>query len=663
MGSIAPITPAKAGFSLRENPIDKKRFSLLHANFENIISSGSAARLPECYPDGTPLGGRSRPALSEAQRLRLVEDSKCPTQKNDEKKAAFAAQMDKIRFKSEMSNYTVQLLEKAYAADPERLAAERESLVYGHIGSMSKRAIEPSEPKAEGSNGGAFAVWSFREWSGEYRLRTQVETSAELPPEQEGPRITHALTDSAAKKIADSCHYMHLRAGGYRTFLTLTFDEAGRQRVAIREADGWATRLDDERKAKGLEKGAKVGLDSPADGPYCPVFDFGWSREDGKPTAISAPDIEQGYDVTYTTIQKELGRFFDAANKMRQRGWRADKTYPWGKVTCYEREGVPVSGEPSQIIGIKGYLADKKIKLQRLPVRYCWVIENPVSERGQRNPHVHILMDWRVKFSAFASWADRLESLWGQGFAHIEKIKDSSVAGAYMAKAAGYLSKANGEDDQGPVRGNRYGISALSRAPEWVCIKRLPLHVAGHLIKDVSEYYQHTYAHLMAKRAKLNARKDRIVSQMKDVEKNQQGSMKRAKARIGAALSKVRDTLKAVPVIPSKHQIILKTDEAANLFLEWLFDDCTTYGRRRWEDCEWLPPKEYGMGYKPEELEKRGLWYTRFLESLHAGKAVRRWAGMPLAMYAEWIKQEPERDDCGAWSDYLDYEREAFLHE
>ena len=86
----------------------------------------------------------------------------------------------------------------------------------------------------------------------------------------------------------------------------------------------------------------------------------------------------------------------------------------------------------------------------------------PKNDDGEDNPHIHLLMDWRADRKHFAGWAKRIESIWGNGAFHLERIKDPTAAGAYMAKAAGYMTKAAGDDDQGEVRGNRYAISSAA---------------------------------------------------------------------------------------------------------------------------------------------------------------------------------------------------------
>lgn len=89
---------------------------------------------------------------------------------------------------------------------------------------------------------------------------------------------------------------------------------------------------------------------------------------------------------------------------------------------------------------------------------YIWVAENP---RGE-NPHVHLLTSASVSRSEFLSWAGWLESLWGHGWVHIERIRVPEAAGRYILKAVGYLGKGS-DGSQGPIRGRRYGVSANIR--------------------------------------------------------------------------------------------------------------------------------------------------------------------------------------------------------
>ncbi|WP_261840922.1 hypothetical protein [Aliamphritea ceti] len=636
-------TPPSAGFSLLAKQTGK---------FTTIEKADYLeSPLPQYYADGLPIGGRG-PAISEADRNRLVKAAKCPTGSKSPDSAAKRAEFEEQQAKA-IDNLKLakmlgvgDVISKKQDVFPENYGdVFRERGTSFDLASLlTSGELKPVVREAEASEKRAFTVISHREWSGECRIRTQVEMCNQLPPEQEGDRITNTLSLSGASKIADSCQYMHLKHGGYRTFQTLTFDDAGRCRVDIRKASGPFVELNTDKfkqevitagvKVAGLAKREgikpagvrgvnqwndhKLNADAP-DATYTPVMLI-----DGR--YYAAPTGDEGTDVTYASIQKEIGRYFDAINKMRQRGWVAKKRYPWGEVTCFEREGQSVAEKPSQVIDIKGYMAEKEMRVKRLPVRYCWVVENPTNTRGQRNPHVHILMDWRVKFSHFASWADRIESLWGQGFATLEKIKDSECAGAYMAKAAGYLSKAAGDSEQGPVKGNRYGISALSRAPGWVAEERLELGIMGHLIADTHDYFTALYGHHFAKRKQLKEQLDATPKEHR-----------KARHKVGAALGKVRRALNRLPAIASKFQILIKSKEHADEFLAWARSADKQSGNG------WLPPKASGDAWDDNKPKPTGNWLSEFQFRMHCERATRRFIGLPLKVYEACFKREQAR--------------------
>ena len=88
------------------------------------------------------------------------------------------------------------------------------------------------------------------------------------------------------------------------------------------------------------------------------------------------------------------------------------------------------------------------------PLVYIWVAENVRNE----NPHLHLLTSYQVPRSEFGAFASHVESLWGHGFAKIERVRKPAEAGRYMMKTPAYTMK-GAEDDQGTVIGNRYGIS------------------------------------------------------------------------------------------------------------------------------------------------------------------------------------------------------------
>ena len=299
------------------------------------------------------------------------------------------------------------------------------------------------------------------------------------------------------------------------------------------------------------------------------------------------------------TVQKQLSRFLDAMQKIWKRGW----------VENYE--GTEHRGEAH---------GDE-------PLDYCWVIENPKNADGEDNPHVHIMLRWRVPYKDFQAWAQRIERLWGQGFAHLEKIKEPEKAGAYMAKAAGYMTK--GQDgDQGEVRGNRYGISKPARATGWECVGIYDAGIMGTLINDVHEFFQLEYGPKIARREFLKRKLD-------ETPKTDKGQRK----RIGEALEAVRSELtdeKKLPVRPSKYSLTMVGVNAFRSFLNWAKDGaCRKF-------AHWLPVKPKGVTWA-EETRPEGVYLKEFkrqiwAERMHRAKGACSafWQSMNRGAVPDW---------------------------
>lgn len=263
-----------------------------------------------------------------------------------------------------------------------------------------------------------------REWSGEYRVSVESFTRLqEAPPQQCGDRETAALTDRAASKIKDSGAYVAACKGGFKTFCTLTFTTPMRRK------------------------------------------------------------IERGH----TTIGKEVARFMDGLQKKITRGWT------W----------TPPKDE------LEGLQAPVRIEGRDHKLNYIWVAESPDKKiiatgpdgesyetTGGINPHVHFLMDWGVERELFDCWAAQIEDLWGNGFATLEKIRNTQSATGYLLKALGYMTKGaqqvnkeTGElyNNQGIIKGNRYGISKNARAPNWECISEFEAEHMGQVVREIGE--------------------------------------------------------------------------------------------------------------------------------------------------------------------------------
>ena len=453
---------------------------------------------------------------------------------------------------------------------------------------------------------GTKAVIEHRAWCDEYRIRTKADAAiTSLPPDQAGPRYTKMLSLDGARAISESCRFMAMKKGGFKTFLTLTLDDAARCRVEIRENQGPCTEL--EFKPKTKKKPAhyvqKVTRLHGSKFEYMPGV---WGLVDAAPVKIVQNGY--GYDQTFQTVQKELSRFWDAANKMYQRGWR-EKCPDTGKVQ--RAKPSQVVGWVGDMVGSDGAPPDGHPVRQKL--NYAWVVENPKNERGQDNPHIHVMLSWSVPYRQFRAWASRIERIWGGGFGHLEKIKEPECAGSYLAKAAGYLTKAEGKADQGLVRGNRYGISQEARAPAWEIVGSYENGLMGSLVRDVYDHF--TWEH-GSKIARRNWLKDKLEETEKDD--------KKARQKIGKALESVRKELNENPDIPhrpSKYQLVIQGTHNAAQFFAWAKDKT---GKIR---NAWLPKKERGAAWC-EEKKPEGIYLHEYQRQLKASRRSiwsRRW--------------------------------------
>ncbi|NLS13352.1 hypothetical protein HGP28_10655 [Vibrio sp. SM6] len=316
-----------------------------------------------------------------------------------------------------------------------------------------------------------------REWSGQYRLQQTVETPCGNAPEANGgERFTEKLTSRAVKNIFEAGAYVATCHGGFQTFLTLTLDGAARERVlsgmeytddgapfspvsfkqnfavSVGDVAGPYTALEWYRGK--IKRKTAMNECGEIAGPYSPIF--------AKP--------EKLWEVVgaKTTIGAEVSRFINALKKFRKRG---------GVLTATER--CPESGRLfSPVPAVKASLLPEKRDFH-----YIWVAESPANDQGEPNLHVHLLMDWSVPQALFASWAARIEELWGNGYANLKRIKKSDAASSYIIKAVGYAAK-GGNADQGLIRGNRYNIAQCSRAPKWEVLESFE---AGNMAGILSE--------------------------------------------------------------------------------------------------------------------------------------------------------------------------------
>jgi hypothetical protein len=381
----------------------------------------------------------------------------------------------------------------------------------------------------------AFGIVEFREWADEYRFRSTVEGAKAKPPAPNvGRRETDALTIRAATKLLESGRYVQT-TGGYSTFLTLTFDAYARYKI---------------------NAGPEI-----CGGLYCdypPQRDFY-----GNPRGV----VQSSGDRIASTVQREVSRFFDAVTKMRRRGWITDA-------------GERVPGIPE-------------------PLQYCWVAEAPICEKtGAPNPHVHVLMNWKVKKEHFQSWAARLEkSIWRQGFAHLEKLRNDLAGTSYLLKAVGYMSKGK-KGEQGTIAGNRYAINKAARAPGWVVVHKAELQAFGALVADLGDYISHLYGPLYAKKKQLTEKRERVQALKKRAAESREDKSRKRFAsierRLTDAISQQRKKIDALPVTGNKYTIIARGARPMLNILEWMnaAEAWTT------ERIEYLPAKPAGESWR-----------------------------------------------------------------
>ena len=415
---------------------------------------------------------------------------------------------------------------------------------------------------------GTWAVVERRDWCGEYRLRMETRPGAGArTPDNAGDRITAMLTERGARKISESCYFMACQREGFSTFATLTLTPEARNKLRRLEwqasakiEDGYLladpVHLDPVRASQGMFGPKFTGENQTAN--------QGFHRMNvGGPFALL--DTESGRPYTpikqqwVWSVQKEASRFFEAANKMYTRGWQ------------YRTE----AGDVVKVPGSRQCIPKKRpllkndqfdapatpIEFAPEPLAYLWVAENPDridEETGEllgENPHLHLMMKWTVPYKHFDAWAVRLEKLWGHGFAHLEKIKDPQKAGSYVAKAAGYLSKAQGKTDQGEIRGNRYGISSRARAPGWIETERHQVGMMGWLIAEAHELWSEKHGEKIQRREKLKCQLEAA---------NDPGQ----RQKIGKILEATRKEIEPLPRI-SKYAALFKSEDQKDQFFRW----------------------------------------------------------------------------------------------
>lgn len=465
-----------------------------------------------------------------------------------------------------------------------------------------------------------------QDWSNKYRigLETGALGAKTAPPMAAGERITESLTKNAVRNLMESGAYLSTCRGGYSTFLTLTFNDEARKRildvVAIPKSKvkKYSYQVEQLNPATGRMKKIKKHYQIRCiDGVHS-----SYVETDGK-IDIEKAEGKKGYcngvpasgpwsSVEFkplSSIGLEVSRFFDGAQKMYQRGWlprfidtpnQADLFTQNQKIARVSAALPMICPEFVDPLTQDGSSFDQEKDLMKFdhrkhcteeyleniygqcekaaPLDYMWVAEMPDNDQGEKNPHVHVLMRWKVEKPVFRAWAERLEMLWGHGFAKLERIKNPAAASNYLLKAVGYLTKGSASE-QGEIRGNRYGISSSARAPKWQCIGEFYADNFLAILGEMREKLHRKKLKISAQRLACAQQRDKEKGLFKKLENvnKKTFSHKRAayiekiQSRLKQGDQAIKDTTEKLAELPFVNEFAIgnmKEDQAVN-FIHW----------------------------------------------------------------------------------------------
>jgi hypothetical protein len=210
----------------------------MNAHLYNVTPYAGPIDPAFLFADGKTLGGIERArslffGVGKAERHRLVEAAKSPTR---EKQGEIARNLwdveNHARRSREQWHPVPQRLDELQAGPAGALG---ERLTVGGV--ICSGAEVPAHlyryDSGQDVSGVKRTVIQYRTWSQEYRIRTRTELLGRSAlPDNSGARESTMLTDRGARKIADSCAYMAKTRGGFKTFVTGTFDETTRADIA-----------------------------------------------------------------------------------------------------------------------------------------------------------------------------------------------------------------------------------------------------------------------------------------------------------------------------------------------------------------------------------------------------------------------------------------------
>ena len=270
------------------------------------------------------------------------------------------------------------------------------------------------------------------------------------------------------------------------------------------------------------------------------------------------------------TLGSEVSRFLDGAKKMYRRGFTAEVR---GEKDNNLQRNITLCNEVRVIDGKDD------------DFHYIWVAECPANENGEPNPHVHILLNWRVEKEIFQSWAKRIEKIWGNGFATLEKIKHAKAAGSYIIKAVGYAAKGDNAS-QGLIRGNRYNIARCSRAPSWDVLAAFDVDNMASIIRECGYKLEKWRKPLEKEINRKRFKKDELIKVLaienKKGEKKKTFKLQSLINRLSSEITEHKEILKSRGAFARSDNVFSITfegeqaSEKMDTFLNW------AAGARRW---------------------------------------------------------------------------------
>lgn len=570
-----------------------------HSNDE-ALKRAIGYREPYLPPELAPQGSRAAAGDNS-----LVQWRKSPTREQIEaQRLVLAAEKadkeakpakERIRKKRERISKLAAMVRKPRMGENATLLAPFAAHAFTDIElDWKKNPVKCLQAHGFVVNAPVVAKLQHREWSNEWRIRVaaQMRTS-EAPPAQAGDRFTHYLTQGAVSKIITSGAYVQVLRGGFTTFATLTFSDEQKARIL-------SPKPQSKNRIKPGVAGSVVVMNAIGKEPkrVTAAGEFSWLDDMGKegdlaavnPAEVTHIGVDKNgnniFDVgapcvracgvyskvhAFTpdsSIGKEVSHFIDLAQKTYQRGWvpafmprRTRRGEPKEKQAGEKCGRHKAAGEFTPIR--RGDQKDKikqnprwkqvngKWKKTAAPLDYIWVAEMPANEDGVPNPHVHLLVRWEVPKTHFFAWAGRLEKMWGNGFANLQRMQSTGAGASYLVKAVGYTAK-GGKENQGMIRGNRYGISKTARAEGFEDIMTWQADNMAAIIAECEEKLARTNAHhdTTAIRAQVKLKQQKKIHQItknskKLTEEEREQRIEKIKAKMVALDEEIRAAYEA----------------------------------------------------------------------------------------------------------------------